>query len=76
MSRFVPTTMLTDDERREVSEMTGKIILWMLEGRTVKYMSEQLGLSPRDVVHNVYETLYTIRKQVGRRNYLKVLFWK
>lgn len=75
-TRFVPTRKLTDEDRKEISTMTGKIILWMLEGRRLSYVSEQLKMSPEEVLDNVYETLYTIRNKIGWRNYLRVLFWK
>lgn len=75
-TRFVPTKKLTDEDRKEISAMTGKIILYMLEGRRLTYVSEQLKMSPEEVLDNVYEMLYTIRNKIGRRNYFRVLFRK
>ena len=73
---FKRTFMLTDEEKRKVSEMTGKIMRWILEGRSKVYMAEQLKLDPWQVDHNIDETLYTLRKQIGRWRYLKILFMK
>lgn len=75
-TRFVPTEKLTDKDRQKISDMTGKIILWMLEERRLQYVSEQLEMSPEEVLNNVYEILRTIRNKIGWRNYLRVLFWK
>lgn len=73
---FKKTFLLTEKEKHQVSEMTGKTILWILEGRSIAYMAEQLGLDPRQVEYNIDETLYTFRKQVGRWRFFKTLFRK
>lgn len=73
---FIKTSMLTGEDRRKVSEMDGKIMLWIMEGRSVVYMSQQLGLPIWQVQHNIDEMLYTLRQQVGKKRYLRVLFWK
>lgn len=68
---------LTDTEKHEVSEMTGKIQLWVLEGRSHGYMSEQLNLPPHMVKENMCETIYEFLNSVGgMRCYLKWLFKK
>lgn len=71
---FKHTFLLTDEEKEQVSEMTGKIMLWMLEGRSIAYMSEKLNLQPWQIVYNIEETLYILKRQVGIRRYLKILF--
>ena len=73
---FKRTFELTDEEKRKVSEMTGKMMLWMLEGRSTGYMSKNLNLQPRQVEENFEETLFVLLKQVGWKRYLKVLFHK
>ena len=35
MSYFKQTFMLNNEEKKHVSEMSGKIILWILEGRSL-----------------------------------------
>lgn len=68
---------LTDTEKHEVSEMTGKIQLWLLEGRSLDYMSKQLNLPPRMVLENMCETIYEFLNNVGGPwCYLKWLFHK
>ena len=73
---FKRTFGLTEEEKRKVSEMCGDIMLWMLEGRSIGYMSEKLNLPPWQVEANIDEMLYTLRKQVGKRRFLKTLFIK
>ena len=73
---FKRTFELTDEEKRKVSEMTGKMMLWMLEGRSTGYISKNLNLHPRQVEENFEETLFVLLKQVGWKRYLKVLFHK
>ena len=74
MSYFKQTFMLNNDEKKQVSEMSGKIILWILEGRSLGYMSEMLNLSPSEVESNINETLFTLMKHVGKKRFFKILF--
>ena len=73
---FKRTFRLTEEEKHKVSDMCGDIMLWMLEGRSIGYMSEKLNLPPWQVEANIDEMLYTLRKQVGKRRFLKTLFIK
>lgn len=73
---FVKTCEMTKEDRHEISEMTGKIMLWMLEKRSVGYMADKLKMDPYMVEKNIDETLYTLRNQVGRWRYFKMLFVK
>lgn len=73
---FKRTLGLTEEEKHKVSEMTGNIMLWILEGRSIGYMSEKLNLQPWQVNCNIDEMLYTLRKKVGRRRFFKILFIK
>lgn len=73
---FKRTFGLTEEEKHKVSDMCGDIMLWTLEGRSIGYMSEKLNLPPWQVEANIDEMLYTLRKQVGKRRFLKILFIK
>lgn len=73
---FKRTSLLTNDEKKKVSDMTGKIMLHILEGRNIRYMSEKLNLHPFEIEYNIDEALYTLRRQVGLKRYLKILFFK
>ena len=67
---------MTEDERKKLAEMTGKIMLWIEEGRSIRYMSEKLNIHPQQVECNINEMLYVLRKQVGRKRFLKIFFMK
>ena len=41
-TKFKHSFLLTEDEKNQVSEMTGKTMLWILEGRDIDYMSKNL----------------------------------
>lgn len=73
---FVKPLMLNEDQRKDVSEMFGKIMLWILEGRSIWYMANELHLKPYEVQSNIDEMLYILRKQVGNKRFLKTLFCK
>ena len=76
MSYFKRTFLLSDKEKIQVSEMSGKIILYALEGRSIGYMSKMLNLRPYEIKTNINEMLYVLLKQVGKREYLKTMFMK
>lgn len=76
MTYFKKTFELTEEEKRKAGEMAGKIITGILEERHVGYMAENLKLDPWMVEANIDEILCILRKRVGWRRYLKVLFWK
>lgn len=73
---FKRTFLLTDEEKRKVSDMCGKLVLWTLEGRSIGYESEKLNLPPWQIEHNVDELLYTLRQRVGKWRFFKILFIK
>lgn len=73
---FKPTCLLTEEEKKQVSEMSGKLIMWISEGRSIDYMAKQLHLSPLQVEQNVNEMMYTLKKQVGFKRFLGILLWK
>ena len=68
MSYFKRTFLLSDKEKIQVSEMCGKIILYALEGRSIRYMSKMLNLSPYEIRTNIHEMLYILLKQLESEN--------
>ena len=76
MSYFKRTFLLNDEEKKKVSEMSGKIILWILEGRSDGYMSAMLHMSPQEIESNINETLFVLKKHVGKRRFFKILLAK
>ena len=73
---FKQTLLLTGDEKKQVGEMCWKIVLWILEGQSTCYMAENLKMHPRQVNDNICELLYILKKKVGLKQFLRVLFWK
>ena len=73
---FKLTRLLTEEEKKEVSEMSGKLVTWMLEGKTTEYMAKQLHLSPRQVEQNINKMMYALRKRVGFKRFLGILLWQ
>lgn len=76
MTKFVRVNDLTENDKQEVAEMVGKIILWGYERRSIWYMADKLGLTPKELLQNICECLYVLRNMVGKRAFLKILFWK
>ena len=76
MSYFKQTFLLNHEEKKQISEMSGKIILWILEGRDIGYMSEKLHLSPQQIETNINEMLFTLKEHVGKRRFFKILLAK
>lgn len=73
---FISLNELGPEEKQQVADMAGKILIWCLEGRHIAYMSEQLNLAPDEVEFNIEEMLYIIRKNVGNKKYLQNLLVK
>ena len=76
MSYFKRTFLLTDEEKKKISEICGTVIVGTLEGRGTWQMAEEYNLQPYQLEHNIDEMLYVLRKQVGMWRYIKMLFVK
>ena len=76
MTYFKRVAELNDDEKRKVSEMTGKLQYYILEGRHIGYMSEQLNVPPYKLEENIFETAYEFIRQIGWRKFIKLLIYK
>lgn len=74
MAKFVKKNDLTDKEKQQISDITGKIMLWILNGKSIAYMAEQLRLTEQELIYNIEENLYELRKLIGSKRYLKMLF--
>ena len=76
MTYFKEISKLTEEEKKQVSEQTGKIVLWILEGKDIYHMADELKLEPHQVAENVFEDAYQFIKLIGIRFYLKLWFHK
>ena len=70
MSYFKQTFMLNNEERKKISEMSGKILMWILEGRSIGYMSEMLHLSPKEIEHNIDEMMFLYNEAYKNRVFI------
>jgi len=67
---------MAGEEKEKMAEMSGSIILWIAEGRSIQFMCDALKLSRDKVEWNIDEILYIIKRQVGIRRFIKILFTK
>lgn len=67
---------MTDEEKQKLVDACGSIILWTEEARSIGYMCDNLNLLPWQIEANINEMLYVLRKRIGIRRYLKILFMK
>jgi hypothetical protein len=67
---------MTDEEKRRLVEVSGSIMLWVEEARSICYMAEKLNLEPWQIDSNMVEMLYVLRKCIGKRRFFKILFMK
>lgn len=67
---------MTEEERARAVEIIGNTILMMEEGYGPADIAEKLNLNEDQVVENVYEDLYVIRRAIGKRNFIKSLLIK
>lgn len=56
---------MTEEEKQKFIEVNGKIILYLVERRSLFDMAKKLDLEPWQVDHNVDELLYELRKSLG-----------
>lgn len=62
------------EEKKHFSEMSGKIVLWILEGQTIEYMANNLRLHPTAVEQIIDDGLYILMRQVGKKRFIKTVF--
>ena len=62
------------EEKRQFSEMSSKIVLWILEGRSIWYMADNLHLNPTAVEQIINDMSYILMRKVGKRRFIKALF--
>lgn len=67
---------MTDENKKQLSEIVGKITVGLSEGRSMIEIADQVRLHPLELYHNVYEQLFLLRNAVGRWRYFKILFMK
>ena len=73
MTYFKKTFLLNAEEKKKVADMSGKIMLGILNADYIGNIADKLHLTPAQVEQNIDENLYVLREHVGKWRYLKVL---
>ncbi len=73
---FIEKWALTAEQREKVSRQNGKILLGLIERRSIKSIATDLKLSPDEVEHNIDEMLYELYQHVGLKRFLKTILRK
>lgn len=73
---FIEKWALTAEKRETLSRQNGKILLGLIERRSIKSIATDLKLSPDEVEHNIDEMLYELYQHVGLKRFLKAIFRK
>ena len=64
------------EERERAVQVIGNTVLMLEEGFSIADIAKKLDLNIDQVVDNIYEILYQIRKRIGKWNFFKALFIK
>lgn len=67
---------MTEEEKKKFVNTTGVIMLCVAERKCLYQIAEELKLEAWEVDHNINEMLYTLRKNLGWKRYIKALFTK
>lgn len=67
---------MTAEERERAVQVIGNTVLLLEEGCSVEQIANKLDLTRTQVLENIYEILYQIRRRVGKLNFFKSLFIK
>ena len=73
---YKPTFALTEEDKRVLADINGKITIGCLERRSTFEMAQKLKLQPYELEHNIDEMLYVLLKHVGVKRFLKTLLRK
>jgi hypothetical protein len=73
---FIEKWALTAEKREKISHQNGKILLGLMERRSIKSIATDLKLSSDEVEHNIDEMLYELYQHVGLKRFLKTIFRK
>lgn len=67
---------MTAEERERAIQVIGNTVLMLEEGYSTERIAVELNLNHDQVIDNIYEILYQIRRRVGKKNFFKSLFIK
>lgn len=67
---------MNEEEKKRFVDITGRMVLYIEEQRSLCDMANKLDLYAWQVDHNIDELLYQLRKSLGWKRYIKALFIK
>ena len=67
---------MNEEEKKRFVDITGRMVLYIEEQRSLIDMANKLDLYAWQVDHNIDELLYQLRKGLGWKRYIKALFIK
>lgn len=67
---------MNEEEKKRFVDITGRMVLYIEEQRSLIDMANRLDLYAWQVDHNIDELLYQLRKSLGWKRYIKALFIK
>ena len=67
---------MNEEEKKRFVDITGRMVLYIEEQRSLTDMANKLDLYAWQVDHNIDELLYQLRKSLGWKRYIKALFIK
>ena len=76
MDLYFEVINMTEDVKKKFVNTTGIISLCIAERKSTDQMASELKLDTMIVDRNIDDMLYTFRKNLGWRRYLKALFIK
>ena len=65
---FIEKWALTAEKREKLSHQNGKILLGLMERRSVKSIAADIKLSPNEVEHNIDEMLYELYQHSANKS--------
>lgn len=75
--KFVKSgTVMNEDEQKSFVETIGKTMLGIEKRKSTLDIALDVGCDPYQVEWNINEMLYILRKRVGWKRYIKILFAK
>ena len=65
---------MTDEEKKKFVNTIGITVLCLSEGKASFQIAKELKLNTMAVDHNIDELIYTLRKTLGWRRFIKAMF--
>lgn len=67
---------MTEEEKKKFVNTIGITVLGLSEGKCSYHIAKELKMNPHQVNHNIDELIYTLRKTLGWKRFIKAMFMK